>query len=229
MSRYWNIKLTKRALGIRVCENILFGHALLGCDTTSRVFGISKGVVLKLLKNDENFNVLAEVFNRRFVTPEEVATAEERALVNLYTGSKRTDTLDQLRLQKFSQKVSSSISCVQPQQLPPTSVAAKYHSLRVYHQVQSWRGYDLPPTDWGWKVTGSNLTPIMTNKDVAPQDLLEMIRCSCKTGCSTMRCSCRKAGLDCSPACGECRGIRTNMTVLSDGTDSLVDNDTSEH
>ena len=229
LPRCWNIKLTKRALGIRVCENILFGHALLGCDTTSRVFGIGKGVVLKLLKNDENFNVLAEVFNRRFVSPEEVATVGERALVNLYTGSKRTDTLDQLRLQKFSQKVSSSISCVQPQQLPPTSAAAKYHSLRVYHQVQSWRGYDLPPTDWGWKVTGSNLTPIMTNKDVAPQDLLEMVRCSCKTGCSTMRCSCRKAGLDCSAACGECRGICTNMTALSDGTDSLVDNDTSEH
>lgn len=95
--------------------------------------------------------------------------------------------------------------------------------------IQSWRSYDLQPTDWDWKVTGSNLTPIMTNKDVAPQDLLEMVRCSCKTGCSTMRCSCRKAGLDCSAACGECRGICTNMTALSDGTDSLVDNDTSEH
>ena len=76
------------------------------------------------------------------------------------------------------------------------------------------------------------VTPIMTNtdKDVSSQNLLEMIRCStCKTGCSTRRCSCCKAGLDCSEVCGECRGIcTTNMAALSDGTDSLFDNDISE-
>ena len=48
LPRCWNIKHTKssRVLGARVCENILFGHALLGCDTTSRVFGIGKGALL---------------------------------------------------------------------------------------------------------------------------------------------------------------------------------------
>jgi len=44
-----------------------------------------------------------------------------------------------------------------------------------------------------------------------------------------MRCLCCKAGLDCSAVFGECRVICANMTALSDGTDSLVDNDTSEH
>ena len=39
LPRCWNIKLTKKVLGVHVCENILFGHALLGCDTTSRVHG----------------------------------------------------------------------------------------------------------------------------------------------------------------------------------------------
>ena len=37
LPKYWNIKLTKAALGNHVCENILFIHAFLGCDTTSRV------------------------------------------------------------------------------------------------------------------------------------------------------------------------------------------------
>jgi len=55
LPRCWNIKLTKRVLGLSVCENILFGHASLGCDTTSRVFGIGKGVALKLLRSNENF------------------------------------------------------------------------------------------------------------------------------------------------------------------------------
>ena len=43
---------------MRICENILFGHALLGSDTTSRVFGIGKGVALKQLRNSEDFNIL---------------------------------------------------------------------------------------------------------------------------------------------------------------------------
>ena len=179
---------------------------MLGCDTTSTVFGIGKGVALKQLRNSENFNIQAEVFNRRSVTTEEIAIAGERALVSLYSGSKKGDTLDQLRLQKFCQKVGSSSSYVHPQTLPPTSAAARYFSFRIYHQVQAWRGFDLPPTEWGWKFSGSNLIPIMTDKDVAPKALLEVIRCSCKTGCSTMRCSCRRAGLDCFPGCGECRG-----------------------
>ena len=46
LPRCWNINLTKKVLGARLCENILFGHALLECDTTSRVHGIGKGAVL---------------------------------------------------------------------------------------------------------------------------------------------------------------------------------------
>ena len=218
LPRCWNVKLTKRILGERVCENILFGHALLGCDTTSRVFGIGKGVALKQLRNSEYFNVQAEVFNRRSVSAEEIAVAGEKALVSLYSGSKKGDKLDKLRLQKFCQKVGSSTSYIQPQTLPPTSAATRYFSFRIYHQVQAWRGVDLPPTEWGWKVIGSSLIPIMTDKDVAPKALLEMIRCSCKTGCSTMRCSCRKAGRDCSLACGECRGVCANSTASCDET-----------
>ena len=42
-------------------ENILFGHALLSCDTISRVFGIGKGVALKQLRNSDDFNLYVEV------------------------------------------------------------------------------------------------------------------------------------------------------------------------
>lgn len=45
----WNIKCTKVKLGSDICDNILVLHALLGCDTTSRIFGFGKGVVLKKL------------------------------------------------------------------------------------------------------------------------------------------------------------------------------------
>ena len=126
-----------------------------------------------------------------------------------------------LRLQRFHQKVATSTSFVQPESLPPTSSAAKYHSLRVYHQVQVWKGNTtLVPDTHGWKVLDANLLPCQCDTEVSPKSLLEVVRCNCKMGCDTMRCSCRKAGLDCSTGCGECRGICTNMfTVCTDESD----------
>ena len=41
--RCWDIKLLRRTLGLNICANILFARAILGCDTTSRLFGIGKG------------------------------------------------------------------------------------------------------------------------------------------------------------------------------------------
>ena len=45
--RIWNIKCTQEKLGIDICRNILVVHAILGCDTTARIFGLGKGMALK--------------------------------------------------------------------------------------------------------------------------------------------------------------------------------------
>ena len=42
--RIWNIKCTQEKIGIDVCRNILVLHTILGCDTTSRIFGLGKCV-----------------------------------------------------------------------------------------------------------------------------------------------------------------------------------------
>ena len=48
-------------------------------------------------------------------------------------------------------------------------------------------------------------------KEVAPPDLLKVIRCNCKmkskNPCSSQLCSCRQNGLSCVSACGDCRGL----------------------
>ena len=48
--RIWNVKQVKTELGSFVCKHILFLHAMLGCDTTSRLLGIGKGTILKEFK-----------------------------------------------------------------------------------------------------------------------------------------------------------------------------------
>ena len=105
---------------------------------------------------------------------------------------------------------------MQPENLPRTSSAAKYHGPRVYLQLQIWRGESrlgphLHPENIGRKAVEGKLLPVQYDMDVAPKSLLKVVRCNCKMGCDTLRCSCRKAGLDCFTGCGECRGICASM------------------
>ena len=37
-NRIWDIKVTQNELGADICNNVLFIHAILGCDTTSRLY-----------------------------------------------------------------------------------------------------------------------------------------------------------------------------------------------
>ena len=68
----------------------------------------------------------------------------------------------------------------------------------------------LNPLLWGWKLDGSKLQPIMTDLEPAPESLLKFVRCKCKLSttnpCGSNICSCRKHGLKCVTACGDCRG-----------------------
>ena len=46
-SKIYFINEMKTQLGETFCENVLFMHAFLGCDTTSRIYSIGKGVIVK--------------------------------------------------------------------------------------------------------------------------------------------------------------------------------------
>ena len=139
-------------------------------------------------------------------------------MVSLYGGEIGT-SLDELRLLRFREKVSSSTTFVQPHSLPPTTSATTQHSLRVYFQVQLWkdeRVSEMIPQDWGWELRNERLVPVHTNMPPAPSHLLRVIRCNCKSDCASSRCSCRKHGLDCSPGCGECRGVSCTNSPQAD-------------
>lgn len=147
----------------------------------------------------------------------------------LYGGEKK-DTLDSLRYVKYAQKLAnrSSTVAVQPNKLPPTTAAAQFHSKRVYLQVQEWKHLRpiLRPTAWGWELKDNALFPTYTDIAVAPSDLLHVIKCNCKTDCSTERCSCRKHGLVCSVACGECRGeccMNSITSMEEEGLENDID------
>lgn len=223
-SKVWNIQNLKKDVGNEVCKYLLFGHAILGCDTTSSIFGVGKGIALKLIIKNKNFRKQAAIFSNEFSSKKEIEEAGQAALLIVYGG--KHANIDRLRHEKFSQKVATSSVFVHPQVLPPTASATKYHSFRVYLQVQQWLGRaDLNPTDWGWNVKDGKLTPKETDLPPAPPALLKVIRCNCKTSCTRATCSCRKHGLLCSPACGECRGVSCTNAPHPEIADSFDEDD----
>ena len=125
-NRVWNVKSMKRQLGAAVCENILFIHAVLGCDMTSRLYSLGK---LKKFTTSTLFQAQSPQFLAEDESPDVVETAIEKVLVSLYK-SKPDERLDSLRYncKGFCEEVAGKSSKVRPQTLPPTSAAARYHS-----------------------------------------------------------------------------------------------------
>ena len=73
-----------KLLGPDVCDHILFIHAILGCDVTSRLFGLGKGLaVVERIKSNFEFCQQAKVFNQIGQAKEDIIVAGERALVSL--------------------------------------------------------------------------------------------------------------------------------------------------
>ena len=213
----------RNKLGEYICGNIiLFVHAFLGCDTTSLLFGIGKAAGLKLVKDNDTFHEQAEVFRSVNSSKDQVIAAGEKAMTIVEKG-KLNDHLDTMRYQRFQELVTTRKKAIHPNMLPPTSVATKCHSLRVFHQVQQWQGNTLPAEDWGWELSEGRLKPVNSDFCPAPQSLLDIVRCTCKTGCGTLRCECHRQGMQCSSACSGCRGICQNMS--NNDVDDIKDSD----
>ena len=49
--RFWNIKRSEETFGMHICTNLPFVHAILGCDSTSRLYNIGKPLALKKLQS----------------------------------------------------------------------------------------------------------------------------------------------------------------------------------
>ena len=125
------MKKVKDQLGEEVCRDLLFLHAITGCDTTSRLYGVGKATALKKLDNVLHFKEQANVFSCHS-TVSDVVNAGEKALVSLFRGkpgvcltlSDISVTLKNLQARRLT--LSHRI-CLQQQQLPDfTACASTY-------------------------------------------------------------------------------------------------------
>ena len=105
---------------------------------------------MKKIKSDEHLMQAAEVFLTLQSSSAEIQKAGEQAMAILYNG-KPDESLNGLRYKQYNEKVATNVVHVQPQVLPPTEAATKFHSFRVYYKICQWMGCsnEMQPVAWG--------------------------------------------------------------------------------
>ena len=153
----YDIQSVKRQLGDSVVSIILLLHAFTGSDTTSRILGVGKDKLLKL--HEKIDSSISEGFYSPHSSKECIKKAGERLISIILNIPLAVETLDDERLRLFHTMVVKNSKVIECSSLPPTSSAAEQHSFRVYHQIQTWLGNELNPTEWGWKIiNGRHIT-----------------------------------------------------------------------
>ena len=96
----------------------------------------------------------------------------------------------------------------EPQQLPPTADALLCHCKRVSYATaiikQSLVSNPVIPSlgkEFGWSIENGSLEIQWMLLPPAPDNVLNLINCSCKKGCKTNACTCKLNGLQCTELC----------------------------
>ena len=220
-----DINATALKLGDK-CFDLLAVHALSGCDTVSYPFGKGKVSALNLLL-DLDLNL--QVFTEPDADEVDWIKAGIDFLSYLYCG-KIMESLNDLRFTLFSKKKDPP----KIKSLPPTDKSAIEHVKRARLQVLIWRAADQndPPAAhlsmFGWKIEEDIPVPVHGTV-VAPNELLELVACGCKSvpPCSRAKCSCRSAGVSCTSYC-KCEAKEHCANVHTKKTEHAVETDEEE-
>ena len=87
----------------------------------------------------------------------------------------------------------------------------------------TWIGKDISGENWGWYVRDDKFFPKTMDQNYAPDKLLEVVHCSCKTGCTTLRCTCKRSGLSCTYIRGSCQTDGCPNSAMVKNVDSIDD------
>lgn len=199
-----NIRESHLKLGKQRSDALIGWYAFKGTDNTGSFAG--KGVACQFkafLQADDDILDAFSNFGSSPEIPNWIHRQMERFVCLLYsTGDLCADDIKQLRWQLFAQKNKEG------QQLPPTTGTLVPHTTRAYYMALVWRYSRCPcpeippPTDFFWERVDGRLRPTYCTRAPAPEAILHLHKCNCKTGCSKKTCGCNKNNLTCTDMCG---------------------------
>ncbi|CAF4165478.1 unnamed protein product [Rotaria sp. Silwood2] len=184
---------------------LLVIHALSGCDTTSFIRNVSKTNMFRtFFSHTHRYSGLNGFFESP-LSEGSMATAE-RLLLDCYSTSNNSSSLDELRasiaVSAFKQNRSKFIAPT----LPPTTNGFHHHCQRAARQVQIWNQVYHPdiiiePIDKsdGYEIIHDQIQLKWLSVSYIPSDPRLSICGKCSSDCH--RCSCGKNGLICTILC----------------------------
>ena len=202
--RFIPIHTIADSLGASICNLLPVFHSLTGCDSTASFSGKGKRKAFTILKKKKNDLLsLHDLGDNPTADPDsEMIKDAIKFICWLYDSEFKSVDVNILRYQLFCKKNISG------EKLPPTYENLICHIARATYQTYIWKNAYKPllqlpkPTEtMGWIETNGILNHRYSNKDPAPKQLFEMVVCSCKSGCESKRCTCRKHNFACSNAC----------------------------
>ncbi|GBM82465.1 hypothetical protein AVEN_48628-1 [Araneus ventricosus] len=116
---------------------------------------------------------IVNIFRDENACPDDIDEAGEKVLIALYGRKTSEETRDSLIFKLFQKSLLKNNFILVF--LPPTTAAAREHSLRAYLQIQHWSVFAKRPLDWCWKETKHGLFSVTTHKEPASPALLSMI------------------------------------------------------
>lgn len=199
----------------------------LGCDSTSAFQGKGKLTCIQVL---DRYPELLDSFANLgscFTPSLNLQRALEVFVCRLYKQSD-VDMVNEARFRLFNL---GKYGC---NQMPCTKDALDKHVQRAAYQAAIWHKALHPVVEYpdithhGWLVdSGTNVSIDWMDLPPAPDGVLENVDCSCKTGCSSNRCSCFKANLACTGLC-KCKDCTNRKSGSSENSESESESSGSE-
>ena len=130
------------------------------------------------------------------------------------------NTLGQLRCYLFSKFQYDS------EKLPPTSSALRFAIYRSHLACNTWKKSLFPAPsylnpeehDWEYNPNNNSYEAVMTKQLAAPKHIVELCICKRKTGCESLRCSCKKNNVVCTEMCmcNDCKNCPNEELIINE-------------
>lgn len=197
----------QNALGEERAQALMGFHAISGCDTTGRIFGKSKTLWWKAFMDcgDDIVGALARLGQESEPSCEVLGHCE--AFICKLLGPKNAGISQAAALRWFHFRGLNTKQGIE--KLPPTQGSLHEHIRRAHYQCLIWRQALIPqptvpaPTELGWSIsdTSGHFVPKLSRIPLAPDSILQLVRCKCTKSQCSGRCSCRENQMPCTELC----------------------------
>ena len=213
-----------RALGKQKAQALVMFHAFTGSDNIGKFSGIGKATWFQqYIKADMALpRAFMELPVDGDLTQEVKDELTKFVCLRYCSKGVQITSIPDLRWHLFCKQLAES------NRLPPTLGALEEHikcvrlQSRVWSQATVMQQQPFDPLKFGYyKDTSGQLLPVTTEVLPAPQAIIQLVRCQCKSNCSTQRCSCNRNDLPCTELClcdSECTNDE-NYNIGSDDSD----------